>query len=327
MAAATGQPDTPLISDLLEKGPQYSFFQAVRMLQRAADGSGQRRLRIRPKLTLGFPDTDIDRIRQLPDGGHEIIANFFGLYGVASPLPTFYTEDLFEEERECRHATRDFLDVVHQALYSVLIDTWSKYRLALRIVERLDTRVLNHLYAFVGLESAGLRGQLPGSESLLRYAGLFNQQPRSALGLCTLLADVFAPAKVDVLPCLPCVFPIPDDQRLRLGLQGHCLGEDSYLGLEIDDHENSFAVSISDLPKEVFHSLLPGSEGHRKLQFLISFYLIDPLSVSIELHLKNGEVQPARLGKESWGCLGLDTWLSPVPESTLAPVRFSINHH
>ena len=151
MAAATGQPDTPLISDLLEKGPQYSFFQAVRLLQRAADGSGQRRLRIRPKLTLGFPDTDIDRIRQLPDGGHEIIANFFGLYGVASPLPTFYTEDLFEEEREGRHATRDFLDVVHQALYSVLIDTWSKYRLALRIVERLDTRVLNHLYAFVGL--------------------------------------------------------------------------------------------------------------------------------------------------------------------------------
>ena len=86
-------------------------------------------------------------------------------------------------------------------------------------------------------------------------------------------------------------------------------------------------MSISDLPKEVFHSLLPGSEGHRKLQFFISFYLIDPLSVSIELHLKKEEVQPARLGQGNWGCLGLDTWLFPEFESTLAPVRFSINHH
>ena len=328
MDAATGQPSTALTADLLERGAQYSFFQAVRLLRRSAEeAEASQGLRVRPKLTLGFPDTDIDRIRTLPDGRREIIANFFGLYGVASPLPTFYTEDLFEEEREGRHATRDFLDVIHQVLYSVLIDSWSKYRLALRIVERLDARVLNHLYAFVGLESAGLREQLPGSQSLLRYAGLFNQQTRSALGLCTLLSDVFAPAKVEVLPCLPRVAPIPEDQRLRLGLQANRLGEDSYLGLEIDDHENSFAVRIADLPKDVFHSLLPGNAGHRQLEFLISFYLIDPLAVSIELQLKKGEVQPARLNQGNWGCLGNDTWLAPVPESTLAPVRFSINHY
>ena len=328
MAAAAGQPGSALIADLLEKGPRYSFFQAVRLLQRATEEvENTRRLRIRPKLTLGFPDTDIDRIRKLPDDKYEIIANFFGLYGVASPLPTFYTEDLFEEEREGRHATRDFLDIVHQALYSVLIDSWKKYRLALRIVERLDATVLNHLYAFVGLESAGIREQLPGSEALLRYAGLFNLQTRSALGLCTLLADAFAPAKVDVLPCMPRVSPIPDDQRLRLGVQASRLGEDSYLGMEIDDRENSFAVCISDLPEDVFQSLLPGSEGHHKLRFLVSFYLIDPLDVSVHLQLRQGEVKPARLNKGSWGCLGFDTWLAPAPESTLAPVKFSINHH
>ena len=314
--------------DLLKRGEQFSFFQAVRLLQRAGDGvEHSQHLRIRPKLTLGFPDTDIDCIRALPDGGHEIIANFFGLYGVTSPLPTFYTEDLFEEEREGRHATRDFLDIIHQTLYSVLIDTWNKYRLALRVVEHLDARVLNLLYAFVGLEDVGLRRSLPGSELLLRYAGLFSQKTRSALGLCTLLADAFSPAKVEVLPCVPRVAPIPADQRLCLGQQAHCLGEDSYLGSEIDDRENNFVVCIADLPEDVFHSLLPGSEGHRKLQFLISFYLIDPLSVTIKLMLRKGEVEPARLSEENWGCLGLDTWLAPAVKSTLAPVTFSLNHH
>lgn len=314
---------------LLEEGGRFSFFQAVRLLQRCGDGLERSpHLRIRPKLSLGFPDTDIDSIRALPDGGHEIIANFFGLYGVASPLPTFYTEDLFEEEREGRHASRDFLDIVHQSLYGLLIDTWNKYRLPLRIIERFDAKVLNHLYAFVGLEDRGLRGRLPGdSELLLRYAGLFNQQTRSALGLCTLLADAFSPAVVDVLPCVARVAPIPADQQMRLGEQANCLGEESYLGCEIDDCESHFVVRLTDLPAAVFHSLLPGSDGNRKLQFLISFYLIDPLNVDIELQLKRGTVEPARLGGSDWSRLGLDSWLAPAAESMLAPVRFDINHH
>lgn len=329
MAATTGQQSSALIPELLEKGGRFSFFQAVRLLRRTGEGVDRSsRLRIRPKLSLGFPDTDIDSIRSLPDGGHEIVANFFGLYGVASPLPTFYTEDLFEEEREGRHATRDFLDIVHQSLYGLLVDTWGKYRLPLRAIEHLDAKILNHLYAFVGLENIALRSSLSGTSELpLRYAGLFNLQKRSALGLCTLLADTFAPASVDLLPCVPCVAEIPDDQRLRLGQQGHRLGEESYLGSEIDDCENNLLIRIADLPEDVFRSLLPGSDGNRKLQSLISFYLIDPLGVDIELHPKKVEVEPFRLGGASWSCLGHDSWLAPVADSTLAPVCFHLKHH
>ena len=329
MAAAAGQQSPALTQALLGEGGRFSFFQAVRLLQRCGDGLERTpHLRIRPKLSLGFPDTDIDRIRALPDGGHEIIANFFGLYGVASPLPTFYTEDLFEEEREGRHATRDFLDIVHQSLYGLLIDCWNKYRLPLRIIERFDAKVLNHLYAFVGLEDADLRQRLPQHrELLLRYAGLFNQQIRSAQGLCTLLADAFAPAQVDVLPCVARVAAIPEDQRLRLGVQAHRLGEESYLGCEIDDCASHCVVRLADLPEDVFHSLLPGSDGNSKLQFLISFYLIDPLNVDIELQPRRGSVEPARLGGGDWSRLGLDSWLVPAAESSLAPVRFEINHH
>ena len=328
MAATTGQQSPALTQALLAESGRFAFFQAVRLLRRSGDDvDASPHLRIKPKLSLGFPDTDIDRIRALPDGGHEIVANFFGLYGVASPLPTFYTEDLFEEAREGRHATRDFLDIVHQSLYGLLIDSWSKYRLPLRVIERADTTLLNHLYAFVGLEDAALRRRLPGSELLLRYAGLFQQQTRSALGLRTMLADAFAPAEVDVLPCLPRVAAIPADQRLRLGEQAHRLGEESYLGSAIDDGENNLVVCLADLPEDVFHSLLPGSDGNQKLQFLISFYLIDPLGVVIELHPKKDEVLPARLGGADWSRLGLDTWLAPAADSTLVPVQFDINSH
>ena len=328
MASTSGQQDAALKRSLLANAERFAFFQAVRLLQRGgADVDRAPWLRIRPRLSLAFPDTDIDGIGELPGGGYEIEANFFGLYGVASPLPTFYTEDLFDEEREGRHATRDFIDIVNQSLYALLVGSWTKYRLPLRVVERADARLLDHLYAFVGLQDGGLRSRLPGGDQLLRYSGLFNLQTRSALGLTTLLADAFAPARVEVVACVPRVVAIPAEQRLRLGECANRLGDESYLGSEVDDCENGLVVRLADLPAELFHALLPGSEANRRLQFMIAFYLTDPLDVAVELMPRVAEVHAARLGEGDWSRLGLDSWLAPRVQSPLAPVRFDVKTH
>ena len=175
MAAETRTTADAVKALLLTNGEKYSYFQAIRLL-RLYDrhtGLNQENLRVRPRLGLGFPENDIDRIESMPSGGYRITANFFGLYGVASPLPTYYTEDLFEEEREGHHVTRDFLDVVHYAMYPLLFDAWAKYRVEQRIVEDRHEASLNQLYAFVGLHDPDLRADLlSGSAELLRYAGL-----------------------------------------------------------------------------------------------------------------------------------------------------------
>ncbi|MET5115758.1 type VI secretion system baseplate subunit TssG, partial [Burkholderia pseudomallei] len=67
----------------------------------------------RPNLSRSCPDTDVERIDKADDGGSRVVANFFGLYGVSSPLPTVYTEDLIDEAFRGRHAARGFLDVLH----------------------------------------------------------------------------------------------------------------------------------------------------------------------------------------------------------------------
>jgi len=317
MAAETGTATAAVKEQLLAHGERYAYFQAVRLLRLLceADGVATGRLRTRPRLDLSFPETDIDRIEPLPGGGYRITANFFGLYGVASPLPTFYTEDLLDEQREGRHASRDFLDIIHYALYPLLFDAWSKYRLQRRILEEDDSRLENLLYAFVGLDDPAMRAELPFSADLLRYAGLFNQRPRSALGLQTLLADAFAPALVEIESCVPVTVPIPDDQRLALGVQGHCLGENAYLGAEIDDVSSHLLIRLSELSEELFHRLLPGETDYRRLRFLVDYYLTDPLTVTVELRLRGGEARTAALGggdeTTQWSRLGLDTWLAP----------------
>ncbi len=338
MASEIGSAAAAVEERLLAHGERFSYFQAVRLLRlfgKMRDLPADS-LRVRPKLSLGFPETDIDSIESLEGGGYRITANFFGLYGVASPLPTYYTEDLFEEEREGRHATRDFLDVIHFAVYPLLFDAWRKHRLQDRIVEDGDTNVLSLLYAFMGLHDQGLRSTVPDSDGMLRYAGLFNQRPRSALGLKILLADAFTPAKVDVVCCTRRQVAIPDDQRLQLGQQANRLGEDAYLGSHIDDYSGSLTLRLSDLSGELFHALLPGTPGHERLKALTRFYLIDPLEISVELELRREEARPSRtLSKLTpsdsevpnsappyWSRLGLDTWLMAEQSHQTARVQF-----
>jgi type VI secretion system protein ImpH len=322
MAAETRATTDAVKALLLTNGEKYSYFQAIRLL-RLYDrhtGLNQENLRVRPRLGLGFPENDIERIEATPEGGYRITANFFGLYGVASPLPTYYTEDLIEEEREGHQVTRDFLDIVHHAMYPLLFDAWAKYRVEQRIVEDRDRTSLNQLYAFVGLHDPDLRaGMLPGSAELLRYAGLFNQRPHSALGLKTLLADAFAPAEVNVVCGVPRAVPIPGDQRWQLGQQQSRLGEDAWLGSEIDDYESTIRIVFAEVPQALFHQMLPGGRAHTRLRFFTRFYLTDPLDVEVELELRHDEAGAARTGRGLWSRLGFDMWLNPG--ETALPTR------
>lgn len=315
MAAEIGTAASAVEESLLAHGERFSYFQAMRLLRLFgnAHGFAEGSLRVRPKLGLGFPESDIEAIDVRPEGGYSVTANFFGLYGVSSPLPTYYTEDLFEEEREGRHATRDFLDIVHHAMYPLLFDAWRKYRIQLRVIEDGDKSLLDHLFSFVGLEDRSMREKLPFSGDLLRYAGLFNLRPRSASGLQTLLSDVFCPARVEIDSCVLRALPIPLDQRLRLGLQANCLGEDTHLGSEIDDYSSSLTVRLSDLPHGLFHELLPGTEENERLKFLTRFYLVDPLEIKVELRLRHQDACSARTldAAGNWSQLGLNTWLNP----------------
>jgi type VI secretion system protein ImpH len=328
MATATRATAASVKQKLLANGERYSYFQALRLLRLFEKNTGAARaenLRIRPKLALNFPENDIDSIEERPQGGYRITANFFGLYGVASPLPTYYTEDLFDEERNGGHVMREFIDIVHYALYPQLFDAWSKYRLEQRVVEDGDVSALNHLFSFVGLDDPDLRVDLlPGSAGLLRYAGLLNQRPRSALGLQTMLADAFAGAEVAIDSCVLHTLPIPSDQQWSLGKQGHCLGEDAYLGTLIDDYSSHLRIRMSDLPQTLFHQLLPGAPGFQRLKFLTRFYLIDPFEVEIELNLRHDEARGMRTNSTQWSRLGLDTWLNPEQADEATRVTFSL---
>ncbi len=305
--------------DLLKQGHGFSFFQALRLLRRCGgageESPGEREgagmdLRIRPDLSLGFPASDVARIEETPAGpaGCRVTVSFLGLYGASSPLPTFYTEDLIDEQLADATTTRDFLDIFHHRIYLLLFRCWSKYRPFVKVVEEESPEDIEKLFCLMGLGETELRRVAGGPYGLLRYLGLFTQHPRSAAGLEGMLRDALGGPPVELIPCMLRKARIPPDQRAVLGETGGSLGEDCFLGDEIDDRMGKFRIRIGPLDADRFDSLLPGRPSHHRVAAMIDLYLTDPLEFDLELVLAGGEATTACLGGDRWSALGLDTW-------------------
>ncbi len=165
------------------------------------------------------------------------------------------------------------------------------------------------LFCLIGLGEKELRKDIPEPYSLIRYAGLITQFPRSAMGLKTLLQDAFKGIPVDIKPCITKMVEIPKDQRMYLGISGASLGEDSFIGEMIEDRMGAFRITIGPLNSKYFHDLLPGKKDFERLNFLTKFYLTDPLEYEIEMILQKEDMKTVCLGLPEWSSLGLDTWI------------------
>lgn len=322
MAGQGGRPLSDLKHALIEEGHRFAFYQAIRLLRllRSPGQEGRRSpadaaggVRIRPKLDLAFPPADLDRIEELPPEDearpvYRVTANFLGLYGVSSPLPVFYTEDLLDEADAEESVSRDFIDTLNQPLFMLLFRAWMKNRLFLQIEEEKSGDDLVRLFALLGLGEPVLQDAVPGASGLIRYLGLLTQFPRSALGLACLLGDALRNIPIHIVPCILRTAPIPPDQRLSLGSSGNALGMTSYLGETIQDRMGRFRIRAGPLEAAAFQALLPGGPDFERLTSLTAFYVTDPLEYDLELVLAAGEARPVCLGGLAWARLGLDTW-------------------
>ena len=305
---------------LLDAGPRFSFVQAYRLLRfitrRTKDKAYMGRdiekmIRVRPELSLDFPESDINVIDEIADipPHYLLTVTFLGLYGSSSPLPTFYTEDLFLEQSEDKTIARDFIDVINSPIYHLFFKCWSKYRLFLKLVEEKDTEVLLRLFSLIGLEESKLRDKVENAYGMNRFSGFLTQFPRSAEVLRGLLIDRLNEPSIRIQQCVPRVAEIPEDQRCFVGQSGNVLGKDSYLGTEIDERMGKFRVQAEPLNGEAFHTLLPDRRAFRDMSSMIGYYVDQPLIWDMELFIDSNNIETTRIGHNRWSQLGWNTWV------------------
>jgi len=276
--------------------------------KRTGNGTAPR-LRIQPELNLDYPQSDITEIsRDDKTENYQITTTFFGLYGVSSPLPGFYTEELLDDEWDEFSSRKAFFDVIHNHIYPLLYQAWLKYKFSHNIVEFEDKKYAEIIFNLIGLGDA-FRDERLHYGFLLKYSGLLSQRIKSLLGLKTLLQDHLGEIGLDIKPCQEQAVPIVKKQHCVLGLQNATLDVDACIGQQVVDRSGKFNIEIGPVNAEQFSAFSQDNETIQVIKMLLKVYLVQPLEFSITLLLESGVVSPACVGKHESSVLGRNCWL------------------
>ncbi|MFT5220924.1 MAG: type VI secretion system protein ImpH [Planctomycetota bacterium] len=245
---------------------------------------------------------------------------FFGLYGVSSPLPGFYTEELLDDEWEELRSRKDLFDVIHHQVYPLLYQAWLKYKFSHNTVELNDSKYWEIIFDLAGLGDA-YRQDKNRYGHLARYAGILGQRNKSLLGLKTLLRERLVDIPVEITPCVRRKVSIVKHQRCQLGVQNGEIGKNAVIGKEIIERNGKFTVEIGPINAQTFSRFSDQSELVNDVKELINIYLVQPLTFGIKLLLEPGATRRLQLGREGSSTLGNNCWLIDKPNQEVQAIE------
>lgn len=257
-------------------------------------------LKFSAHLSLAFINADLQTVARNEQQQFEISANFLAIYGTASPLPNYYTEELLESMNQDNPVLRDFLNIFQQRLYESYFEYYSS--IELNSATDKSRYYLQKLFAVSGLGNASINAKL-SPDKLLCYAGLLSSKHRTYTGLAHLLGD-YCEATVEIEPYYLMSRSIPAEQHVFLGQKNCCLGGDSHIGQSYLSARNNLNIRFKQLNQNTFLQLLPGKALALDVKELIRMYVLQSLHVRLELHgqfesLSDATVMPV-LGEDAW---------------------------
>lgn len=312
------------LEQLLRDDPEsFDLFQAIRILEmlrpdRAPVGGfadpADEVVRFRVPPRMAFPTGEIAGLEWEDDGPARMGVNAFGLTGPQGVLPLAYTQVVADRVRDRDTALRDFLDIFHHRLISLLYRAWRKYRFTIQYGREGGDLLTAHLLDLVGVGSDTSR-ITPGiaPESLIFYAGLLAPPTRSAVSLELLLEDYFG-VPVSVESFVGGWYRIHGSDLCRVGEEGRPqrLGSGAVVGDEVWDPSARIRIRLGPLDRARYDAFLPGGRDHQPLKSLVRFFGHDRVEAEVQLVLRREQVKGVVLGGAPTP-LAWATWLRTEP--------------
>jgi type VI secretion system protein ImpH len=329
MAAPGRRTDSSLEEALFERGYEFEFFQAARLLARIfAERKTVGRTakpheefaRFVARLSMTFPASAVHEIERNGDSGSpaRMTVAFAGLTGVQGVLPFCYTEWILERAAAKDDTLAAFLDLFNHRLLSLFYRAWEKHRppvlyeLAAARGQRPDS-FTHSLFDLIGMGTEGLRGRMRiQDESLLLYAGLIAQSPHSASALRGILRDYFG-VPVEIDQCVGDWYELEEADRCYLSpeLERNQLGESAFLGDEVWNQQGRFRIRVGPLSLGGFLDFLPKGRAMGKLVQFTRYLVGQAMAFDVQVFLRASEVPYCRLDDEGADAprLGEMAWL------------------
>jgi type VI secretion system protein ImpH len=279
------------------------------------------------------------------DGPLRMVVTFMGLYGVSSPLPSYFVDPITLKKVEY-FELKKFLDIFTHRLYCLFYRAWKKYRHYSQFQPNRPDDYTLRLLALTGQwprrqSKAHIQGQ--SSDLNLRripYARFLGNRVRSAKGLQQLLRGYFGFPWVRIKQFESSWIEIP--VKTSLGIAQVGLGRSTRLGDRMQDHVSRFTVELGPMPRALFNRFLPlpnlstgkkaqpsqaGSDGNaddeegvallEQVRDLIDAYLRDPLDYQVKVILEPETDQVPVLGSDH-ARMGMGIWLGARPTGEIA---------
>ncbi|MCA9689010.1 MAG: type VI secretion system baseplate subunit TssG [Nannocystaceae bacterium] len=306
------------LGELLARARGADFYTLVDVLARwlpgeAPGGRGPasaESLRLLHDPALAFRATDVSEARARGERV-ELVTTFLGLTGVVSPLPSYVAEEVLQEDAQAP-ARRDFLDIFHHRLLSLLYRLVGKYDWSRQYVRGARDPWSQRVLALI---ARGDDDHFPAWRSL-RLAPLLYARAPTAARLQVALADVLAPAldgaTVSITQFVGAWVSFDSAQQMRLGVANTHLDSSALLGNQSYQCTSQFRVVLRPLSGESFRRFLPGGDQSRIIDAVIKAFSLDSHDYDIELVLAAGAAPPFSLAGVARSQLGLDTWLKGV---------------
>lgn len=284
----------------------------------------QEAILFRADASLAFPLSDVKHLTETPYGQHVMTTTFLGLAGSQSPLPGYYLEAIAREAAQDESLVAEFLNMFSHRWTQFVWQIWRKYRYYVCFRNGGTDVFSQRMFALVGLGSPGVREKLAINHcKMLAYAGVLTSPGRSPEVISNLISHCFDLPDVTVEGWQLRKIDIPARQQNRLGVvekkrnrfftHRSTLGRNFTLGARVPDRSGKFLISINNLSRERFLTLLPSGENFEPLSMFVAFILRDQLAWDLRLGLAQDQASRMRLGDRKSTLLGWTSFIG-TPE-------------
>lgn len=348
MSTSGRRKNTSVINALTEAPHDFSFLQAVRLLERSAvlDNNETNNLtfnskpvaRFSPPTTeaikfsgnhsLAFSSSEISNITESEGKNNkkwELSVNFMGLTGSQGVLPYHYTEMIQKRLKMKDKSLSEFFELFNHRTVSLFYQASNKYKLAIEYERnKLNPPTTKSrddfsqvLLSLIGLGTKELTDRhYISDESLFYYSGLLSQQVKTTSALKQILRNHFN-IPVEINEFIGQWQDLIDDVRTRLPGRINPLGQNNRLGKTVMlgskgwFTQGKINIVLGPLTKEQFMFFSPGSNGIKALNEIVQIYLGMEHDYDFIIKVKRADLpKQVQLGKNNQAIMGWNTWLS-----------------
>jgi type VI secretion system protein ImpH len=321
-----GQNPSRVKEDLLLNGPAYNVWQAIRVGENivnafekdSPDNSfGNSALKFQPYENYEYPPTDIKKVYST-NGFLHYVLTFMGLYGVNSPIPRCYHEQVAMQKRILGPGEvpiQNFLDIFNNRFYWLYYQAWKKYRFYLQLNGRPDNKISERINSFTGISYETKQGKTSGKLHnffFLKFSGIFSLRARNKSGLMILLSYIFPEYTIKVREFVSQWIKLSGIPGL--GERTGRLGESIFIGRSTLDYSSRIALEIGPISFQDYLDFLPGTQNSDTLAELLNIYLNDGLEFNFEFSIRSETIEATAWNDERLK-LGTSLWLGkPLSE-------------